>query len=344
MRIVILWQGMSGYLLSWVTALANNDCRVLLVHTAKTDDAPFDLKVQTDNASFLSLENVSRKQLLDKIVHFNPDAVLISSWHIKKYRYVAKKINTPRILCMDNQWLGTPKQYLGVLLRRMAIKPYYDLVFLPGSRQKDFAKKLGFSDEKIKTGLYTCDLDEIVLNGAHARREFIFVGRLVSEKGIELLINSYMRYLDLSFDPYDLRICGVGPLVKLIPHHPKIIVDGFVQSSDLYQKYANSRIFVLPSSFEPWGVVLHEAAASGLVLIASSAVGSADTFIEPGKNGLIFRKDSAQDLIKALLDAEYLSETNFAESSAVSRELALKLSPSVWSSELIEWLKERMST
>ena len=44
-------------------------------------------------------------------------------------------------------------------------------------------------------------------------------------------------------------------------------------------------MLVVPSLYEPWGLVAHEGLASGLPVIATDQVGAADDLIEPGLNG-----------------------------------------------------------
>ena len=340
MRIVILWQGMSGYLLSWVTALANKDCRVLLVHTAKTDDAPFNLKVQTDNASFLSLDNVSRKQLLDKIVHFNPDAVLISSWHINKYRYVAKKINTPRILCMDNQWHSTPKQWLGIVLRSIVIGPLYDRALVPGYKQRIFARKLGFKDNEIWDGMLSADSGAFSSTVLPRKDEFLFVGRVVKEKGIHTLIQAYSKYREKSLDPFDLRVCGSGRLSRLLEGQEGVIWSGFKDPSELPAIYGSSKIFIMPSTFEPWGVAIHEAAVSGLMIIASDVCGAVENLVEDGWNGFIVPSGNVEALCCAMLQAETIIQRDFETISRRSKALSDRYSPEQWAENILRHISQ----
>ena len=85
---------------------------------------------------------------------------------------------------------------------------------------------------------------------------------------------------------WHLVICGDGPLAPEIKQAiaqsrcaPAIHCPGFLQSDALPRWYAHAGAFVLPSLSEPWGLVVNEAAASGLPLLVSSRAGCAATLV-----------------------------------------------------------------
>ena len=85
---------------------------------------------------------------------------------------------------------------------------------------------------------------------------------------------------------WDLVLCGDGPRPADVEdaiarsgcasaiHRP-----GFLQADALTQWYAHAEAFVLPSLSEPWGLVVNEAAASGLPLLVSARAGCAATLV-----------------------------------------------------------------
>ena len=286
LRIAILWKQLSGYWIACFQALAAEGVALHLVHRATHPDAPYsdDSLAAAFPGHWWDAEP-DENRIGMEMAAFAPDALLVASWDVGAYRHVARSLQgrTLRILGMDNQWLGTPKQWGGTLISRMAILPCYDVAFLPGERQAQFARRLGFGDDRILWGFYTCDHAAFVApaeaaaaagGGLVRRPAFVFAGRLSSEKGVDVLVDAYRRYRARRRDPWPLVVCGTGPLAASLAGVEGIEARGFVQPGDLPAVFAATACLVLPSTFEPWGVVVHEAAAAGLAIICSTAVGA----------------------------------------------------------------------
>jgi glycosyltransferase involved in cell wall biosynthesis len=79
---------------------------------------------------------------------------------------------------------------------------------------------------------------------------------------------------------------------------------------------------VLPSDFEPWALVVNEAAAAGLAILATDRVGAAAELVRNGVNGFIFPAGDVQKLTERLLEVTDPSriEAFKAESGSVLRE------------------------
>jgi glycosyltransferase involved in cell wall biosynthesis len=66
--------------------------------------------------------------------------------------------------------------------------------------------------------------------------------------------------------------------------------------------YKASDVLVLPSDFEPWALVINEAAAAGMAVVASSVVGAAAELVRDGVNGRVFPPGDLRALADCLLD------------------------------------------
>ena len=69
---------------------------------------------------------------------------------------------------------------------------------------------------------------------------------------------------------------------------------------DLASAYHSSHVLVLPSSFEPWGLVVNEAMAAGLPVIVSDQVGAAHDLVEGHETGFIFHFDDVDELAQRM--------------------------------------------
>jgi glycosyltransferase involved in cell wall biosynthesis len=303
-----------------------------------------------DRGSFGWLENAyplsSLKRddgLLRELQRFQPHVTLIVGWEQAAYRRCARQLrgSSLRVVCMDNQWLGTPKQFLGIASSRLYLRPYFDAAFLPGPRQMSFALRLGFVKERIFEGFYSADvnafrkIDPLSAADAEGRNAFVFIGRLVPEKGIAELVEAYGSYRTAVADPWSLLVIGTGPLGPLLDRVPGIERAGFIEPPHMPAQLARASFLVLPSTFEPWGVTVHEATAAGLGCICTSTVGAGDAFVRDGANGRIVKPASSAELAGALSWAHGRSAMQRAEVSRLSRLLAERFSPERWAATVL---------
>jgi glycosyltransferase involved in cell wall biosynthesis len=111
---------------------------------------------------------------------------------------------------------------------------------------------------------------------------------------------------------------------------------GFVSPKDLPGVMAESGCLLLPSRFEPWGVVVQEAAASGQAVICTSACGAASRLVLDGYNGRVVAPDRADQLAAAMnwvADADPAHRVAMSERSV---ELAKQYSPQRWAEHLVD--------
>jgi glycogen(starch) synthase len=134
---------------------------------------------------------------------------------------------------------------------------------------------------------------------AHARARYAdegpmigFAGRLVYEKGVQHVINALPELRD-RHPGLRLIIAGDGPYkpelqaeVARLRLEPTVHFAGFV-GGDLAATFAASDTVVVPSIYEPFGMVALEAAAAGAPL-AVAATGGLTEIVEPGITGMTF--------------------------------------------------------
>lgn len=175
------------------------------------------------------------------------------------------------------------------------------------------------------------------------RRRLLFAGRMVLVKRPDLLIEAFAAIAEARPE-WDLVLAGEGPLRAGLENslparlRPRVQFTGFVASRELLAGlYAASEVFVLPSDYEPWGVVLAEA-ATRLALVASSVTGSAADLVEDGRNGRLFTAGDLNSLIEALMDVtdeRHLPRMQ-AESPRVLEAWRAKTDPIVTLSRILE--------
>ncbi|KAK9897518.1 glycosyltransferase family 4 protein [Cystobasidium minutum MCA 4210] len=127
-----------------------------------------------------------------------------------------------------------------------------------------------------------------------------YVGRLSSEKNIDLLINSFIRLNEVlqasktDGPPCQLVLVGDGPARSRLEEQTKdldVTFMGYQKGQDLAACYASSDIFAFPSHSETFGNVVLEAMASGLPVVGLKAEGVCD-LVESGKTGFLLDLES----------------------------------------------------
>jgi glycosyltransferase involved in cell wall biosynthesis len=141
-------------------------------------------------------------------------------------------------------------------------------------------------------------------------------------------------------DPWPLVVAGTGPDARLLDGIDGVDQLGFVQPADLPDVFARAGCFVLPSRFEPWGVVVHEAAAAGLPVIASRACGASTRLVLDGFNGVVVTPGDVEALAGAFERMHRLTAGERRAMGSASHLLAGQYTPERWAENLLRRIPE----
>jgi glycosyltransferase involved in cell wall biosynthesis len=344
MRLLILYEELAWYFVNCLNELAGrHEAKVLLVCRRPNATAPFRFPFVHPNVQVRVRDEQDDEALLKEIKSFAPQGVYVGGWNNRFYLDLVRSYkNLPTAMGFDNQWTGSPKQRAGALYFRMFIKPFVAHAFVPGAGQHEFAQRLGFAGNRITTGAYCCDYERFSDYYARSRGEkeqkfpkrFLFVGRYAEEKAVNELWGAFIDWQKKSPNGWELWCLGKGGLEP--PAHEKIRHFGFRQPDELADIIANTGVFVLPSRFEPWGVVVHEFAAAGYPLLLSRQTGAAAAFCEDGRNGYLVDGGSRQQLIEKMNTFSSLKDNELLAMAQRSTELAAAITPAVWADRFIK--------
>jgi glycosyltransferase involved in cell wall biosynthesis len=312
-NIVFLHSQLSGYFISSVlNALQNNlEIEVHIIVTPNTFDAPFEFSKLSERIKIYNRKDFDYPSLSNLLNNLNPNSIILCGWNDKLYLKIAKgyKNKIPLTIAMDNLWYGQFRQYLGLIYSRIFLVNLFNYIWVPGIPQKEYAKLLGFKKKQILLSSYCADLEKfkkfyssaIKTKEQNFPHRFLFVGRYVSQKGLDNLCEAFAALQNENPNDWELVCVGSGPLFETRVIMNKIIHKGFIQPEDFQSIISETGVFVLPSWEEHWGVVLHEYAAAGYPLICSDAVGAASTFINNNVNGFVFQAKNIVSLKEKLL-------------------------------------------
>ncbi len=336
-----MYTRLAGYTVACLRTLRQTAGTDLLAFAqAPQANAPFSQETIGALGGVRGREAETPQSILEAARKFRPDAVLVSGWADRGYATVCRTLKgagVPIISGCDNQWTGSARQRFATVAAPWHLHRFIDVLWVPGERQRVFANALGYRGNRCWDGYYACDLPAFAAaRTASAARPpaFLFVGRYIPEKGIETLATAYRQYRDRVADPWPLVCAGAGPLRNVLV---KCGADdrGFVQPKDLPTVMAGAAAFILPSHFEPWGVVLQEAAAAGLPLIATRACGAAVHLLRDGWNGYACEPGCATSLADAMVSMHEANDAARQAMQLASSHLAAQYSPQLWAETLI---------
>ncbi len=340
MTVLFLYTELADYFLKCCDELSKT-ADVHIIRWPVNKEAPFRFSY-SEKIKVYDKNEYSFEQLKTLVAGIAPAMIVCSGWVDKDYLKLAKAYfkKIPTVLTLDTHWTGSAKQVLATVLSRFFLLPVFSNAWVPGNIQKTYATKLGFKPENIALGFYCCDL--LKFNAVHAHntakkeadfpKRLLYVGRYYDFKGIGDLWEAFIQLQEESPSDWELWCLGTG--TKEPTEHPKIKHFGFVQPADLEPVLEQSGVFILPSRFEPWGVVVQEYAAAGFPLLLSQAVGAKEAFLEEGKNGFSFPAKDVPGLKNQLKKMINLSAKDLILMSEKSHALAQKISPSKWSETL----------
>lgn len=272
------------------------------------------------------------------------DAFIIQGWNTRSYVQAIRacwKYGVP-VLVRGDSHMSTPRSWW----KRIAKFPLYRW-FIPrfqgylivGKRAREYYASYGASERSMYVTPHCVDNDyfaravgALTPERPQIRRElgipensivFLFVGRLISLKRPFDMLTALQRIKGRLPNVRGL-IVGEGPLRKKLEafslqHKIPVKFAGFVNQSQLPRVFVASDVLVLPSSQETWGLVVNEAMASGLPVMASDVVGCAPDLIRSGVTGDTFTCGNVDELSNLMVRCVSTPD-KIREMSAAARE------------------------
>ncbi len=167
-------------------------------------------------------------------------------------------------------------------------------------------REMGCPEEKLVNLPYLVDLvrfSPALRYTEGTTRVYGSSGRLSHEKGYDLALEALARAYAGQLDSFKYRLAGIGPeKLRLEQKARQLGIDhrveflGWLEPDHLPDFYASVDVFLHPARYEPYGVAVLEAMASGVIVIGSDATGVVVDRICNGVNGFVHRSDNANDL------------------------------------------------
>ena len=364
-RLVIITEIISPYRIPLFNALAQQeDVDLHVIFLAETDPGLRQWLVYKEEIAF-SYEVLPswRRQigrynvLLNRgveaaLAHACPDVILcggynyVASWQALAW---ARGRGIPFFLWSESNLEDMrPGRSLIELLKHDFLQACTGFV-VPGRAARDYLLTLGIRENRIFTAVNAVDnhlfktaADSARRNASQMRsqldlpqRYFLFVGRLVREKGVFELLSAYAKLDEALRQQIGVVFAGDGPCRARLEAEASSISKGtvrfvgFAQREQLAVYYGLAEMLILPTYSDTWGLVVNEAMACGLPIILSSAAGCGPDLITENWNGVTVPPRNISDLATAMQDVASRPET-CSQMGMNSRERIRQYSPHEW--------------
>ncbi len=268
------------------------------------------------------LINWGMKHALDR---FSPEAIVcggynyIASWQAKRW----SSLNKVPLLAWIESTSQDKRSGLGAV---EAMKANFLSecagVIVAGRSSMEYAKSFNVASDRIVVAPDAVDNDffmraaEAARSSAESVRErlnlpkryFLYCGRLVREKGVFDLLEAYAALPPSIRCEVGLVFAGDGQARAKLESIARqqtlgeIRFTGFQRREQLAELYALADALMFPTHSDPWGLVVNEAMACGLPVIATNVAGCVADLVEDGWNGRVVDKRNPRQLASAMAE------------------------------------------
>jgi len=254
------------------------------------------------------------------ISEFNPDIIHIHHPFVLSSPAImyGKKLGIPKILTLHTQYeqyayyiAPIPQKLTHEAIKRIIFNLAYkiDCITTPSGSMKELIKSYGIKN-RIEVIPNAIELDSFrqkdELKCSEIRKRYnlkeddkviLYVGRVAQEKSIDKIIEALAITKRKGISNVRLLIVGGGPaieelknLVRSLQIEEQVIFTGEVKNEEIRHYYKIAYLFTIASTSETFGIVIIEALASGIPVLAVRAPGAVDILTD-GLDGLLVDDD-----------------------------------------------------
>lgn len=214
-------------------------------------------------------------------------------------------------------------------LKCILLKCFFSSYIVPGLESKKFLESYNINPNKITIAEnaiapFVHDNNEQHSENERLNEDYInilYVGRLAKEKNLAFILNNIPQNSGFN---YRVIIVGSGPeeaKLKNIETSSLVEFKGYQEGVELAKTFNESDIFILPSSSEPWGLVVNEAINSGLAILVSNKVGCRHELVTD--NGQVFELNNHIDFCEKLHNISMQLSTYKANSLKKTKRITI---------------------
>jgi glycosyltransferase involved in cell wall biosynthesis len=231
-----------------------------------------------------------------------PDVVITTGFnptHLLAFAY-ARWARVPHVAMTDGT-LNSEKTLSSIhrWLRRIVYRR--TAAFLgPSQGSMDLYASYGVPAERVFKSHLCADNDAFMAQPKPLAPAYdlLFCGRIVAVKNPLFVLQVAQGLAERLSRVVSVAFVGSGDLEAQVREaaaelagQVQVTFLGFVQPTDLPAQYAKAKIFLFPTSWDPWGVVANEACAAGLPVLVTSEAGSVGDLLLDQVNAMVLPLD-----------------------------------------------------
>jgi len=243
-----------------------------------------------------------------------PEAIAVAGWaapeSISALIY-ARELGVPTIVMSESQRDDAPRSIIREQIKKRVVSQF-DAALVGGDTHAEYISRLGIPNKCIHLGYNVVDNEHFARGARVARaiegelrtrlglpaRYVLASSRFVPKKNLVGLVEGYAMSRNMVDLVPDLVILGDGPertaistAVSRLGLSGSVHLPGFIAYDGLPAYYGLSEGFVHVSTVEQWGLVINEAMAAALPVVASRRCGAARTLLKHGESGFLTDPD-----------------------------------------------------
>ena len=352
-RVLICVYNISGYLMAGVRKLLEH-ADVLLVQSPAYEVLTGDEQLR-NRCEWIDCDpSCKSREILQKVCAWKPDVLLCAGWNYPLFMQIAKKLHAQgcsTVVWVDTIWRNDFKQKFHALLAPFYLVPRFDYGWGAGEGQVKNLRHIGFKENQVFKGCYAADSDRFsricMIDQKPWPHRFLYIGRYIEAKNLSRMFRAFIHATETVKESDWELVCvgsGKGKVWKERAIHPRIHHLGYCPPAKMADTLPPVGCFVLPSVFEPWGLVVQECAIMGLPLFCSSAVHATEAYLVDGKNGFIFEPYDEEAMAHVFEKIMRMPDDALREMGMKSRELGLSYTSEDWANRVMAFSKAPRAT
>ena len=268
------------------------------------------------NRKYVKFPKSDKSSILKIIENFKPDFVILGGYKLnytKKILKLCTNLNFKYLFWMEKiEFKNFIKKIIIKNYFRYFLKNSYGILAV-GNEAKKFYSKFNKNTLNFHYSIKISNLKKKIFF-KNNNINFLYVGQIIERKNILNLIKAFKK---IYYKKMTLTIIGNGNLKekakKISNNINNIKIINFLNKDKLKKYFINSDIFILPSKYDGWGVVVMEAMSYKCAVISTKSSGVSREYIKNNFNGKISSYE-INDLSKSI--KYYLKNKNLIQKHA----------------------------